>query len=383
MIPIYSTGSKEKLLTSTNRVKLWVTRTIYNRKIGTLAKKHPQFFKVKDDGYQRHIDYWRSLGFKNVDKRWYLWYRGCSGIDDPKYVPEDIYYTKIEPNLNNQYLSLAYADKNLYEQRYDPELFPHTVLRCINGIFYDRCYNVLSEKNILDLLRSLEEGIYILKPSVGFGGGSGVQIARIDGGDIFDTDNRKISLADLVRSYNGNLLVQRKIEQNGFFSQFHDGSVNTLKLYTYYSEYSDEAYVLKSVLRMGTGNLFTDDPCTGGIACGIHRDGRLNSFAFDAYGYNYREHPDSKIVFEGKIVPNFDKAVGIAKKIQASNPHFRVLGVDIYIDKEGNAKILEINIKNNEINYHQLYSGSLFGEFTEEIIEISRRQVNGDRILWY
>ena len=167
-------------------------------------------------------------GFKNIDKRWYLWYRGCSGIDDDKYVPEDIYYTKIEPNLNNQYLSLAYADKNLYEQRYDPNLFPHTALRCINGVFYDRYYNMLNGSSALDLLKDLERGVYVLKPSIGFGGGGGVRAVRIDEGVIFDTDKRKISLNDQVRFYNGNLLVQHKIEQDRFFAQFHSGSVNTM-----------------------------------------------------------------------------------------------------------------------------------------------------------
>jgi hypothetical protein len=383
MSSIYSAGSKERLLTSANWVKLQITRAIYKNKINDISKKSSQYFRIEDNGYQEHIDYWKSHGFKNIDKRWYLWYRGCSGIDDEKYVPEDIYYTKIEPNLNNQYLSLAYADKNLYEQRYDPNLFPHTALRCINGVFYDRYYNMLNGRSALDLLKDLERGVYVLKPSIGFGGGGGVRAVRIDEGVIFDTDKRKISLNDQVRFYNGNLLVQHKIEQDRFFAQFHSGSVNTMKLYTYYSEYSDEPYVLKSVLRMGIGNLFTDDPCTGGIACGIHCDGRLNSFAFDAYGYNYHEHPDSKVTFEGKTVPNFDKIVDIAKKIQLSNHHFHVLGIDMYVDKGGNAKILEINTRNNEINYHQLHGGSLFGDLTKEVIEISKKQINGGHILWY
>jgi len=88
-------------------------------------------------------------------------------------------------------------------------------------------------------------------------------------------------------------------------------------------------------------------------------------------------------MFEGKVIPNFSEVIDIAKRIQNSNHHFRVLGIDMYLDKKGNPKILEINTRNNEINFHQLYGGSLFGDLTDEIIEISKRQVNGDRILWY
>lgn len=376
-------NTKEHIFNSINRIKIWTNNQIYKHKIQEISRQNPEYFKIIDKKYLEHVNYWKTLGFKNIDRRWYLFYRNCSGIDDIKYVPENIYYSKIEPNLNNQYLSLGYADKNSYERRYNPDLFPDTILRCINGILYDKYYNRIDRNDFHSILDGFGAKYCVIKPAIDSGGGKDVQIVRIDGGEIFDVYNRKVSLNDLVYSYRGNFLIQHKIEQNELFAQFHNDSINTMKLYTYYSEYSDETYVLKSVLRMGINNSFTDNQSAGGISCGIFPDGKLNSFAYDKYGYKYFEHPNSKIMFEGKVIPNFSEVIDIAKRIQSLNYHFRVLGIDMYLDGKGNPKILEINTKNNEINFHQLYGGSLFGDLTEEIIEISRRRFNGDHILWY
>jgi hypothetical protein len=383
MIPMYSAGSKEKFLTSLNEVKLWITKVIYKKKIGSLSKKYPQYFEVKDNGPQKHVHYWESRGFKNVDRRWYLWYRGCSGIDDEKYVPEDIYYTRIEPNLNNQYLSLAYADKNLYEQRYDPDLFPPTVLRCINGIFYDRYYNVLNEKNVSNLFKGLEEGVYILKPSIDSGGGKNVQFITIVDGEPLDARGKRLLLGEIKKWYRGNFLIQRKIEQNDFFTQFHNSSTNTVRLMTYYSEYSDEVYPLKATMRMGVNNSTLDNETTGGISCGIYNNGHLNSYAVDKYGSKHFEHPSSGVAFEGKSVPKYEAMIDIAKQLHRGNSHHRLLSFDLTMDMEGNVIVIEINNKNMGINFLQLFGGPLFGGLTEEVIEISKKQENGSRILWY
>ncbi len=383
MVPMYSAENKEKLLTSINKTKLWVTKIIYKRWIGALSKKHPQYFEIKDDDYQKHIDYWKSHGFKNVDKRWYLWYRGCSGIDDEKYVPADIYYTRIEPNLNNQYLSLAYADKNLYEQRYDPILFPHTVLRCINGVYYDKYYNALNEKNVPNLFQDLEEGIYILKPSIDSGGGKNVQFITIISSEFLDVQGNRLLLSDIKEWYRGNFLIQRKIEQNSFFAQFHSTSVNTIRLMTYYSEYSDEVYPLKATMRMGINNSTLDNETTGGISCGIYSGGNLNSYAVDKYGSKYFEHPNSGIIFEGKSVPKYEVMIDIAKEIHRGSPHHRFLSFDYSTDVRGNTIVIEVNNRNMAINFFQLFGGSLFGGFTEEIVEIARRRETESHILWY
>ncbi|QYZ79860.1 hypothetical protein E2N92_10715 [Methanofollis formosanus] len=383
MKQMISDNTREYIFNSFNRIKLWANNQIYKHKIREISRQNPGCSAITDKNYLEHVKYWKAQGFKDVDRRWYLFYRNCSGIDDVRYVPENIYYNKIEPNLNNQYLSFGYADKNFYERRYNPDLFPETILRCINGIFYDRFYNKIDENDSHSILDDCGAEECVLKPTIDSGGGRGVQIARIDRGEIFDAQSRKISFNDRVHFYGGNFVIQHKIEQNEFFARFHSDSINTMKLYTYYSEHSDEAYVLKSVLRMGINNRFMDNQGAGGISCGICPDGRLNSFAYDKYGYTCCEHPNSKMSFEDKVVPNFSEAINVAKRIQNSNHHFRVLGIDMYVDRKGNTRILEINTKNNEINFHQLYGGSLFGDFTEEVIEISKKQVNRDRILWY
>lgn len=382
MIPGYSNRSKEKILTTINDVKLWVTRDLHKSGIRKLSNKSPHYYKNYGDGYKEHINYWKSHGFRNVDKRWYLHYCGCSGICDEKYVPEDIYYTRIEPNLNNQQLSLAYADKNLYEKLYDPDLFPHTVMRSINGIYYDRFYNLLSKKFILNHIKGLNEGRYILKPSVDSGGGKNVQSITITGSSILDENGNQLHLKEINREYNGNFLIQHKIEQNDFLAQFNSTSVNSIRIMTYYSEYSDQVYMLKSGMRMGRNNSTLDNEKAGGISCGVDINGNLTSFALDKHASKYFEHPSSGVIFKGKVIPQYPKMIDIANEIHKTNPHHRILGFDFSMDKEGNPIIIEINNRNLGICALQSFGGSLFGDLSDEIIEISKENLNMSQLLW-
>lgn len=135
---------------------------------------------------------------------------------------------------------------------------------------------MLNEKNVSNLFKGLEEGVYILKPSIDSGGGKNVQFITIVDGEPLDARGKRLLLGEIKKWYRGNFLIQRKIEQNDFFTQFHNSSTNTVRLMTYYSEYSDEVYPLKATMRMGVNNSTLDNETTGGISCGIYNNGHLN-----------------------------------------------------------------------------------------------------------
>src|SRR5512133_2305499 len=51
---------------------------------------------------------------KHANRRWLKVYGTISGIHDRRFIPEDLYYSEIEPRLNYKPLSKAYTDKNIY-----------------------------------------------------------------------------------------------------------------------------------------------------------------------------------------------------------------------------------------------------------------------------
>ena len=142
--------------------------------------------------------------------------------------------------------------------------------------------------------------------------------------------------------------------------------MNTVRVFTYRSVLSEDIVPLQSVLRMGKKGAVVDNQASGGISRGIDNTGKLNAFAIDKYGSIYKDY-NSVIFKETDRVPQFSEIIEWAVEVAKMNHYTRVLALDFCVDKNGAVKLLEINNSNNEINFHQMNNGPLFGEYTEEI----------------
>ena len=319
-------------------------------------------------GYKKK---WKPLAGE-PDARFYYLYWQINGIESDEYIPENVYYNRIEPVLNDKGYALAYADKNIYE-RVLPEfksLFPKAYLRGINGNLYDENYALLrGERFLAGILAMGRE--YILKPATETSGGLSVKSIGINRDGDMEMENRVYSPASfcalLKAEFNGNFILQEKIAQHAFFSAFNESSVNTVRIFTYRSVASEEVHPLQAVLRFGRPGSLVDNQASGGWSCGISENGDLNSFAVDKYGRRSSELPGI-IQANGKSVPGFAGMRELAIKIAGRFPFQRLLGFDFCLDRDGNVRLLEINCKNLEINFLQMNNGPLFGKYTDEII---------------
>lgn len=299
-------------------------------------------------------------------------YCAVSGVRSEDFVPENLYYSRIEPTLNRKDFSLAYADKNFYE-RYMPQyrgLFPLVRLRGINGKVYDHEYRLLTEPSAFFNL--LKEGVeFILKPALETSGGKNVSVLIIDGGrfilggEAFDASQFVRYLA--VR-YRNNFVIQERIVQHPFYAEFNPSSVNTIRVYTYRSITDERIHAVHTVLRFGQMGNLVDNQAAGGRTIGITPSGMLNSFSIDKWGCVLQEASRREVHCPGPI-PGFCRMIEQAKAIAGKYYFHRLLGFDFCLDKEGQIKLLEINCKNIEINFLQMNNGPLFGPFTDEVIE--------------
>ena len=73
-------------------------------------------------------------------------------------------------------------------------------------------------------------------------------------------------------------------------------------------------------------------------------------------------------------MPMFKKMVEIAQDIASQYPYHRLLGFDFTVNDKEEVKLLEINCKNIEINFLQMNTGPLLGDFTEEILQYVQGQ---------
>ncbi len=370
-----------KLKNTLDQLYICYINRLYKLKIKTIRKKNPGLFKESNkNDLQKHKDYWRKLGYNKINKMWYLFYRNCSNFHDEAYIPENIYYIGIEPALNNYMLSNPHADKNLYELKYSSDIFPETQIRCMNRLFYDQTYNIISNKEVIDILNKSDFSEFIIKPSIGSSGGRNILKFSIKNKKIF-CNQKYFELSDFIRKYNGNFLMQKKINQSSFFSNYFSNAINTIRICTYFSENSRKAHFLKAVYRMGINDMIVDNQAFGGISCGVFQNGLLHSYAIDKYGNKYFEHPNSKVKFDEKIL-FFASMVEKALRLASKNYYHRLLGFDFCLTKNNDIKIIEINNKSIEINFCQLFGGSLFGKYTKEIVEIAKNKQENERILF-
>lgn len=346
----------KKLLISLFKLK---TEIQLKRKIKLIygnLKKNSSLVSLDDSLITKHKNLFIRYFNKKVNIKWLKSYITVSNINDYRYIPENIYYNYIEPKLNNYHLSKAYADKNFYELFF-PELkniFVKTYLRKINNCFYDTNFNLISNtQNIEKLIDKTQK--YIIKPSIDSGGG--INVFEITGNDIFNFINKDYDF-----------IVQEKIIQHSFFSQFNESSVNTIRLFSYKSVINNQIYILQGVFRIGKPGSIVDNQAAGGLACAIDLEtSKLNNFVSDKYGNKYYQF--NNINFSNDYyIPHLQEMKELAIYIASRLFYFRLLSFDFCVDNMNNIKLIEINNKNHEINFYQFNNGPLFNSFTEEIL---------------
>ena len=174
----------------------------YRRQVCSRRRANPELYPpCSPEVESRHRALWSSL-HKNASCEWLRFFSHASGLEDFRYVPEDIYYGIIEPIFNDTNYSWVIADKNFYDMRFDATLFPETVLRNVAGDFLDHDFNLLTPAQARSLLESQHRDL-VIKPSLDSGGGKNVAIIRYRDGKHFAKDGGGISFDGILNKWGG------------------------------------------------------------------------------------------------------------------------------------------------------------------------------------
>ena len=341
---------------------------IVNKKINFIRKK----LNIKSDTIdplvrKNSLTLWKKIDKKHNNK-WLEVYTKVNNLVDYKYISERAYYVEVEPKLNNALFTLAYADKNSYSRNLDAKLLPKTLLRKIEGVFYDENYNLVPNvKNHLEtMLKNRTK--FICKKSTDSGGGREIKVYNLIDNLWVEKNSQKFKLDNLNKQLGDNFILQEYVEQALFFSQFNQTSLNTTRFFTYRSVVDNDVKVLHAMFRMGQPGSLIDNASQGGVCCGVDiESGKLNNFAITVSGHKTFVH--NNVTLENKIMPKFNEMKAVVKDIGSKFPYHRILGHDICLDKNGEVKFIEVNNRNLGINEHQMVSGPLFGKYTDEIID--------------
>lgn len=103
--------------------------------------------------------------------------------------------------------------------------------------------------------------------------------------------------------------------------------------------------------------------------CAVYDDGTMGDNAVTEFNDQFKEHPDTHLVFSDHRIEHLDKVIDAAKKMHAAIPQIGVVNSDFTINENGQAVLIEANVKNGSIWLPQMAHGvGAFGDKTEDVL---------------
>ncbi len=305
---------------------------------------------------------------------------GVSGVQMPDYLPDNVYFTTIDPLLNDKQMAWGYSEKGSYARLYGIDNEPVSIMRNMNGLFCDfKCQLIQEPEDYLTQKLKTYRKI-LVKPSIDSWGGHNVLVFQKNEKDKWCCINDEVdlSLKNLQKYYSKNYTIQEYVEQHPFYKKFNPSSFNTFRIYVYRSPVDEKPHVLQTFLRVGGKGSVVDNLKSGGVAIYVNPDGTFR------HGFTRRlekidflpNEPSVKLTEVGKAL-GLESMHDLVMKLALKMPYTRLVAFDINIDVTGSLRLIELNASNIGM-MPQFFGVSFFGPFTQEVIEYCRRQKKVD-----
>lgn len=310
---------------------------------------------------KNEIDSWYDkYGLILNDYYFHRWYYEVTGVFSPFCVPEHVMNSQIINKFNDMRLSRAWADKAYYDSRFRFKCIetPYTLIRNINGIFYDNGYNRINFQKAVSMME--KEDILIAKPTIDSGKGKNVRLYT-----------SKEGLLSIFDDYKSNYIVQRKVEQHDTLSKFNSTSVNTFRVMSWFD--GTDVYIWGTILRVGRPGSVTDNVSGGGFAFCVNEDGSITGPGRNSAGRAVKD-TENMIYDNNVLVHHYGKTVRSVKDLHPQLPYFGIIAWDIAIDKDGSPVLIEYNLQNPGLHVIQALCGTFEGPVCEKLLLEAKRR---------
>ena len=293
----------------------------------------------------------------NVTDRYHRLYTDKTGVFTPRYIPEELFFTRIDRFYSDREEARFLDNKCYYYRLFSNIKQPGLVVMRVGRTYLDHTLSAIGEDAAAELVGRQAE--VVVKKAVNSQGGFGVE--------FFSGSEMKRRFKEIMRSVDGDVVIQLPVKQHPAFAQLHPESVNTMRIVSLMTGDSVKVYAV--CVKIGVGKERRDNGCHGGIYCGVREDGRLKKRGILDNGTVVFSHPQLGYRFEDITLPFVDKAVALVKQAHPFMGHFRLISWDVAIDEKGEAVLIEANLSLGGINNVQMCNGPLFGDDTEKILD--------------
>lgn len=285
------------------------------------------------------------------------WYTEKTGNFFVNYIPDWVWHGYIDPFYNDVEAAAKLENKCFFENMFPNCPHPVNLGYRANGIWYTNAHGVLTYDELMKAI-SNEAVLFIKQANVSCGG---FGVVKVEGSDIV----KKVT--EIVSKISKDIVIQRPIQQSDVLNSINPSSVNSIRVLSLLRPENVKIYSM--VLRVGVGDSYVDNACSGGLMVGINLDGSLKEKAFYRNGDSCTVHPTTGTEFGKVVLPNIHAVADMVKKIHPQIPYFRLVSWDIVLDEQNQPLLLEANLREGGIDIHQLTNGPVFGEDTTVILE--------------
>ena len=345
----------------------WKVSCTYRRFIKNMlgkqsVEKHPLTGAEKREVKK----YWGQLKYSDV--RWHQYFKNEFGFDK-KFVPTDLFYYLIEPVLNPRNYALLIQNKGLYNFFFPYFKQPESLIKNIDGLFYDQSMNLMSLDKAVKLLLEYDKR-FVIKPTVDSARGDGVLLVKHRDKDL---------ILDLLCKYRKNFIIQEVVSQSKEMSFFNSNSLNTIRVMTLFL--NGKVSVLNSFIRFGLGNSCVDNLCAGGCAVNVCPDGTLRVYGIKSDSSHVFQ-TESGVFFKDIQLSFYADLVEKVCEMHRRMPLCALISWDIAVNSKGEYVMIEVNLTAQPSYYNQFMSGfPLFKERTDEVIQYVKNHGVGNVVL--
>lgn len=316
--------------------------------------------------------YWEKYGDKLINPTTHLAYYNLTGQIEPQIIPQQEFNQDIWLMLNNKQFFQFYEDKNVYDLLIDAKHAPDTLLKRVNGQYFDSENYTISRGEAFRLLTRLREDL-IVKASLENDGKS-VEKIHYRGHALY-FKNKRVDLTFIEKRWGGDFIIQRVIRQHQMMAAPHEHSVNTFRMVTL--RWNNEIHYLMTYARFGSNEEVKDNGGEGGIVISVSPEGEINNWGMADDGTVYYTHPTTGFDFNNfEQVPNFNEYIDYVKKLHNRILHHDYVSWDIAMGVNGEPIFIEMNFRGPIWKYQFVTEQPIFGEFTESILAkaVERRE---------
>ncbi len=293
--------------------------------------------KTKESLFAECIYYRYKYGVSIVDYFLYEFYR-CSEREIRTFMTERNRVELFHYADEEAYLHIFGSKKDFYTEFHD-----YMQKDCF---FIDK---TTAKENFVSFAGKYES--IVIKPIDGQRG-IGVEVLSISNLEEMDAAWKKCEV--------GGFLAEKVIEGCDDLQAFHPKSLNTIRVSTAVTK-GGTPYVMAATIRTGTGNHSVDNGHSEGVYAAIDvRTGIICTIGFNANGYRFPLHPDSKKTFAGTQIPKWNELCELSRKVAVQIPQMRYIGWDWALNSNYEWVLIEGNEPGGiDVHQHPVFTGLL------------------------